>query len=266
MNRKKITSAFLVAFGLMLSSKNSYAEKYDINKIPKNLKFCDDEETWPPFILYKGDDKKEVRGYSIDVSNILFKKNNINYEVKMLPWKRCLETNMAGDYDLILNAMLTEKRKTDYFASDVFYSLTPIYFWYGEKNMPPITSSKDLEKYKICGIFGYDYGSFAIDAQKIDQGSKNISSLKEKLINHRCDLAIGHKETLSEQVNTNVVSIFKDPLMKFKAIPGINKIDFSILVTKNKPYSQDLFHFINAQLKTFKNSPADKKLRDTWGL
>jgi len=260
-----ILSIFL---SIILNLSKAYAEKFDINNIPKNLKFCDDEETWPPFILYSipENGEKKLRGYSIDVAESFFQKNNIRFDIEMLPWKRCLELTMQGKYDLILNAMLTEKRQKDYFASDVFYSLTPIYFWSSKKDFSNIKSPNDLENYKICGIFGYDYSSFKVDLKKIDQGSKNIDSLKLKLISGRCDIAIGHKETLSEQVNTNIVSILKNPLIKYNVIPGLDKINFAILVTKNKPYSKDLLNYINVELKDFKKLEIHQKLKEFWGL
>ncbi len=151
----KITLIFSLLFSFV---PTSFAE------IKQAIKFCGDGGGWPPY-TYKKDG--EVIGYDVDVLNAILGPKNIKYTIAMPVWKRCVEGTKIGLYDAALSATFSEERKRNFIFTDSYYSLTPVYI-YSKKQFPDglqISNVKDLEKYHLCGVHGFNYdgvGSIAI--------------------------------------------------------------------------------------------------------
>jgi len=132
--------------------------------------------------------------------NIIFSKYNLDYELDMLPWKRCLRELKYGTYDMTLSTSLNDERKATFLVAKHNYTITPSYF-YLKKQFPngvDINNSNQLLKYgRVCGRHGYNYTNFGIDNKKIYRESKTYKASFGMLRKQRCDILLARYEIIS---------------------------------------------------------------------
>ena len=93
---------------------------------------------WPPYEYYErkdGEKTGNVKGYNIDVLNMIFNKYGLKYNVRFYPWKRCLkELEIGKNIQMIFPTSMNEKRKKKYHITDVVYTVRPGYVYYQQRD------------------------------------------------------------------------------------------------------------------------------------
>ena len=156
-----------------LSASQSVAEM-------RKLKFCGDKAGWPPY-TYELDGS--VKGYDIDVLDQLLKPEGIEYQVYMLPWKRCLKFVEDGTIDVVVSASGTKQRENIYRLTERYYSVEPHYF-YLSSSFPKglhLSASEAAKKYTVCGLRGYDYSNFGLASEEVIRTSNSFIQLVKKI-------------------------------------------------------------------------------------
>ncbi len=89
--------------------------------------------------------------------------------------------------------MQSEKK---YLVSDSLYELHHVFYYDKGKypDGPGIENVKDVDKFSVGSIFGYNLAIYKFDIGKVDSGTKTIEKLLRKLRAGRIDLAIGYVE------------------------------------------------------------------------
>lgn len=65
------------------------------------LRFCD--TTWPPF-TYGVENGRITKGVSFEILTEAFRRLNMQFQIDVMPWERCLMKVEAGTYDGVLDA------------------------------------------------------------------------------------------------------------------------------------------------------------------
>lgn len=239
------------------------------SSIPTSIPVCDDQDSWPPYLQYqvvKGQRTGKLEGYSLDLARLILDKKSIQFEVEMLPWKRCLQNVELGHSAMLLNAMGTPERAKLYLATKPFYSLTAVYIYLSAGPTPRITQASDLGNYRVCGMFGYDYQPFGLGKDQIDQVAHSFEQLVEKLNRKRCDILIGHYEIMAQRSKEAGTSIFQNPQFSFAKIPQLPLVPFVMLISRKAPYAQELRTLMDDGFSEILNGPEDKILKKKWGI
>ena len=202
------------------------------------IHICDDGAEWPPYMYYRrtarGEKTKEIEGFSVDVIREIFAPRDIQFSIDLLPWARCqAEVKDGTNYQMALNASYNLDRATQYALSSPYYSLTSNYFY--SKTAHPdglaINGIADIQKYQVCGLLGYNYETYGFPPHPIDQGARDFTALIKKIEVDRCDLFLEKYEILA-----GFTAIGEDflgnPQMGYAPIPGMNRTEFYMLISK----------------------------------
>lgn len=227
--------------------------------IDKPIKFCGDGGGWPPY-TYKKSGK--VVGYDVDVLDAVLKPNNIEYTIAMPIWKRCVEGTKVGLYDVAVSATYSEERNRDFILTDEYYSLTPVYVYSKEQfpNGLKVNNAKELEKYNICGVYGFNYDGVGVDSNVVDRSAKSFNQLVMKTVAGRCKLFITHYEIMIGFKIEHGVDYLSQGVLVTKTIPDAPHNKNYMLISKQYPQAQELKQILdsgfaelrkNGQLKQF---------------
>ncbi len=66
-------------------------------------------EDYPPH-HYKEEGK--IRGYNVEVARYIFEQLGIDLEIRLMPWKRCLEEVMTGKSSGLLSSSYVKERES----------------------------------------------------------------------------------------------------------------------------------------------------------
>jgi polar amino acid transport system substrate-binding protein len=185
----------MLAFAIQLYSTTVIAA-------PEPVNICEDAGGWPPFI-YQPPESPALApaGLSVDIADIVFKKLNLNYRITLLPWKRCLhEVEKGNRYVMILNASFNKQRAAMFHFTQAYYEIKPYYF-YSRKTHPnglDIGVLKDLHRFRVGGILGYNYSYYGLaDDQIINTGIYNLEALLGRLHGNQYDLVLENYEVVA---------------------------------------------------------------------
>lgn len=248
---------FLVTLLLSIST-SSIAES-------KEIKVCDDNAEWPPYMYYVREDgkpnKSKLTGATNDLLDRIFEISNIGYSTKMLPWKRCLNEVLEGHtFEVFADGSSNEERLKKYHRSNTIYKTTEGLFF--SKNRFPdglnLSSAKDLNKYKLCGISGYNYANYyALGVKEdVDTGVNSASKAFQKLSTDRCDVFLSTVEPIFGAVAIKQFSLGSD--INHEALPGGKGTFFYLWISKNSTRATMLVDTINTAIdKLYSNGEAD---------
>jgi polar amino acid transport system substrate-binding protein len=107
---------------------------------PTQLRFC--EDPWPPYTLGEIDSVPET-GIAVELFEELGERLDIDFQLKLLPWKRCLFWAETGDYDGIMLLTRNEERATYLTFTD------------------SVHEDKNLVWHRADRKFDHNFGSFA---------------------------------------------------------------------------------------------------------
>jgi len=234
----------------------------------KTVSFCGDNSEWAPFHFYeRGDDGKrtdEIVGFDIDLLRDILKENGINSHFSLLPWKRCLDyVKKNENFQVVLSATANSERERDYLISSAYYTNTPSYFYVKNKfpTAPLVQKSSDLAEYRLCGRFGYNYANFGLENAKIDQGAKNFSVLRKKVLKNHCDFFLARFETLAAQALTGK-DLLSDGKLGYAPLQDVKPEPFVLLISKEYKHAEELKKIIKAGVaERYRLGRLDKMLK-----
>ncbi len=230
----------------------------------KTIYITDDGNEWPPYIFYKRVNNVKTNiltGFSCDVIQEIFIKNKINYQIKLLPWKRAQHEVEVGDkYSMFLNASYNEERASKYYISEPYYS-TSAYYFYSKTIYPdglPIYKKSDLLKYRITGLLGHNYTDYVMNSKSVYMNSGDYESMSKQLHAGYYDIFLESFEILAgwSAINTNIL---KDNTLGYAKVPEMNSVNFYMMFSKNKT-GAELKRIVDEGIKEMKQSGRLKEL------
>ncbi len=226
----------------------------------ETINICDDGGEWPPYTFYKrtssGKRTENVTGFSVDLIQKILTGRGISFNLKLVPWKRCLRGVKKGrPFQMALNASFSHQRNADYYMTRPYYHTTNYYF-YSNKVYPEglnITSVDDLQRYRVCGLLGYNYETYGFSDGTMDQGAKTFPALISKLHEKRCSLFLEKYEILAGFMTIGE-PLLSDPDLSWKQVPGMPPTRFHMLISKDIPFGKDLQELINRSIEKMTTS------------
>ncbi len=221
----------------------------------KTINICDDGGEWPPYTFYKrtssGKRTETVTGFSVDLIQKILTPRGISFNLELVPWKRCLKGVKNGrPFQMALNASFSRKRDEEYYLTRPYYHTTNYYF-YSNKVHPKglnITSVKDLQRHRVCGLLGYNYETYGFKEGAMDQGARSFPALINKLHENRCTLFLEKYEILVG-FTTIGQPLLADPNLSRQPIPGMLPTRFYMLISKNTPFGKYLKELIDQSIE-----------------
>ncbi|AMC33781.1 substrate-binding periplasmic protein [Janthinobacterium sp. B9-8] len=234
------------------------------------IKICDDAAEWPPYTYYARQGKiktNKLSGFSIDVIAAVFAKHKINYEIDLLPWKRCLfEVEKGEKYQMILNATKNPEREQLYYFSDSFYQ-THYYYFYSKKAYPAglnIKSPADLNHYKMGGISGYAYSALTSVNKNNISRTVNYLALIKMLYAGRIDVFAEDIEAIVGMGEVGIYDFMGDTQLGMVLLPGVEENKFYMMFTKKSVAGEMLRDLLNKELASMKKSGELRRLLDRY--
>jgi polar amino acid transport system substrate-binding protein len=228
---------------------------------------CEDGGEWPPYTYYhriNGKPTQLIRGYAVDVVDAIFAKAGITHTIELLPWARCQkEVEQGVAYQMALNASWNETRAKAYFLSRPYYRTTNYYF-YSRRHHPdglPIAGVDDLKKFRVCGLFGYNYETYGLAPGSVDQGTRDFAALIAKLHAGRCDLFLEKYEIMAGFTAIGQPYL-ADKDLAGMPVPGMASTQFYIMISRRHEHGEQLIKLVNDGLNEMESSKQlDKLLR-----
>ncbi len=166
-------------------------------------------DPWPPWMQQEKGAKPT--GYAIEIVQELFKRLNLNIDIRIVPFKRALAKVKYGEADAIL-MVAKNKERSQYMLFNIPMKETLFHLYHTDtlKNFG-WQKWQELQPYKIGIVGGFNYGKDWDNARKkysykTFEVTKDIQNIG-KLLNGRVDLIILEK--------SNAIALFKGNL-KFK--------------------------------------------------
>ncbi len=223
----------------------------------KTVAVCDDVNEWPPFTYLAPNPpgatptRPEVLGFSVEVLRRVLAPAGVTVRIDLLPWVRCLREVASGTaYQMALNASANPERQQRFWMSDAYHATTPGYF-YSRRRYPqgvPVQRPEDLTRFRVCGVHGYNYSAYGLRDDQVDRGALNFSRVIAKLLADRCELGVGELEVVKASLY-NGRALAANPEIGYARIPGMAKVEFHMLVSRQHPQGEALVQRINAGLK-----------------
>lgn len=214
------------------------------------VRTCGDGAGWPPYTYFKrvdGEKTKEIMGYDVDVLNAIGAKHGITFTVSMPPWKRCLQQTQKGKrFQIALSASYSQERDKTYLMTRRYYTTTAHYF-YSKKTYPDgliLTNREAFIKYKLCGLYGYNYEGFGISNDQLDQGAMTLPAVIKKTHQGRCDLFFERYEILAGF--STIGEKYLDETLGHAPVPGKIADDFYMLISRKYEHRQNLKKILDA--------------------
>ena len=158
-------------------------------EIPESDKFLN-EETLKP-----GMDSKRLQGYAWDIFREAFHSMGYTINLKVRPWKRCLQSVRQGNVDLVFPASWNKERDKLYdYSSEHINLATYVAFYTNEQESRAWKGLESLNGKRVALMRGYTHGSeFDLSKQfkkfEIDSLSQAVAMMKSR----RVDVFVGYK-------------------------------------------------------------------------
>jgi len=232
------------------------------------LKICDDDAGWPPYTFADSKDTKDpkvIRGASADLVVEILKRAGYDPVITLLPWKRCLKEVEAGESAMAINASYSDERAKTYWLSQPYYTLTSALFYRTQKypKAPVVASLADMQKYRYCGLFGYNYAMYALPEALLDTGAKNEPSRFAMLARGRCDFVIGDVEVLTAFAAMGQLDLSGTAYIP---IPEAKPKEFHMIVSRTEAGGEKLLKVLNDGLVALKADKTYAKIFRKYGI
>ena len=148
----------------------------------------------PPFVLMKAG--VGSNGFSVEYFHSVARSMGRTGVIRELPWARCLREVASGTVDIAVDAYDDAERRTKYWYSSPYYTLTPQIFYRSPApgGIVSTRSAAELAKYSGCGVHEYTYEHYGLDANQLDRGAKSDKHMLLMLLAGRCDYAVEELE------------------------------------------------------------------------
>lgn len=161
-------------------------------------------DPWEPWVL-GSEGQQATGGLAVEVTRELFKRLNLDLEINIYPYERCIRQMKSGERDVLLMVKKTEEREKYMLFSDVAM-VDPQLIYYSSEHMDSFgwQTWQDLNKYTVGGVRGFNYGEFDTAAKKYGIGTELVSNDNQnirKLFAGRVDLIILNRSTANYYMN-----------------------------------------------------------------
>lgn len=229
------------------------------------LSVCDDGAGWPPYTFADPKDPDKVIGASKDLIFGILERAGYTPRITLLPWKRCLAQVESGQTAMLLNASYSEERAQKFLMSKPYYSLHSVLFYRTSKypSPPKLTGVEDMQSYRYCGLYGYNYTMYSIPNAQLDTGAKDEPSRFAMLERGRCDFVLGDLELLhafSSMGRLNLDGTGHIP------IPGAKPKEFHAMVSKALPDADKLLKTLDEGIIAAKADKTYARIFSRYGL
>ncbi len=233
---------------------------------PLSISICEDENEWPPysyFLRVDGKKSQKLVGYAVDVIDEIFTRHHIRYRIDMIPWARCMAVTKIGkQYQMVLNLSFSPERMQALLFSRPYYSTT-VYYYYSKRRHPDglaVKGPADLRSYRLCGVRGYNYVGYGIDAAAIDQGAGDFTALIAKMHLGRCDLFLEKNEIMTAYAAIGR-DYLADPDVGRAPMPGMKPGLFHFGISRKYPEAESLRTLVDQELVRMEDSG---RLHEIW--
>jgi len=163
-------------------------------------------DPWEPWVL-GNEGEIATDGLAIDFTKELFNRMGIDLEINIYPYKRCIYQMKNGERDLLLMVKKTEERKKFMLFSDLA-ATDPQLIYFSKDHIANFEwkSWKDLQKYTVGVVAGFNYGNFETAAKKHQIKHELVSSDRQnirKLLAGRVDLILLSQSSANYFVSQN---------------------------------------------------------------
>ena len=203
------------------------------------VRICEDSAEWPPYSYVAVENcqrTERVEGLAVDIAREILESKGVEFQLDLHPWKRCLHEVARGEqYQMVLSASSNEERRATYLFSEPYYETHPYYF-YSKKQYPEglqIQSLKDLARYTIGGIAGYNYEYLGVTSDQVNWESIDYRHLILKLHHRKVDVFVEQIEIIRgfDQVGKNFLD---DPDLGYAPLPDMEPTPFHMLFTNDE--------------------------------
>lgn len=212
---------FLLAFAVLCTA--------DVKKVSLS------EDPWPPYTLGKTG-QVPTGGIAVEFCNEIFGRLNIELDLKLFPWKRCLKQMEKGQRDgLMLLTKNSDREKFMVFTDSIMTDRDLV--WYRADAAKPFawTTFADWKGYKIGKSRGFNYGDGFNKAEKefkfkTDVANTDLMNFK-KMLKGRIDIFMCNETAANDIFKQN-----PDLAGKFKsADKPLKEVVFYMSFSKKSP-------------------------------
>lgn len=245
MKRMVIISLFMVLFASSL--------------VAQSKKIVAAADPYPPFV----DPTLPRQGLSLELAREAFKTQGYDLEFKQVPWARAEAGLVAGDYDIIPDAWMTDARKKTQLFS-VSYAENSVKFIKRKGDPFEFNGLPSLKGKTVGVVRDYNYG----DAFLNDPGFKReaVDALLtniDKLVLGRIDLTLEDEIVASSLVSRKDQKLL-DKLEFTKNALATNKL--YITSGLSNPRHQEIIDAFNKGLAVIKKNGSYAKILKSYGI
>jgi len=238
---------------------------------PSLLSVCDDISEYPPYTYFdrvNGKPTEKVVGFTVDLLKTIFKNDTLVFE--LVPWNRCMQLAKSGDhYQIVLGAEKTPEREIDFYFTEPFLFLQSDYYYSRNKfpNGMNIKTLADLQRYQVCGLFGYNYQRYGLSGSKILTTYK-FQQLIPLIMHDNCDLFIEQRQVVEghRKIDEQLRKLIDDPNLTHQRIPGIADIPYYLIVPRLAPNAQEIIDRLNSGLHEATKNGAKSDLMKKYNI
>jgi len=216
-------------------------------------------DSWPPFI----DPQNPKGGLSVEIATAAYATQGFSVEHKIEPWARAMQKLKNGDIDIIVNAWITEERKTFLYYSDP-YVANEIKFIKLIDDSFEYNGLKSLKGKTVGTLRGYGYSSDFNNATYFKRVPvKKFRSNIAKLLLGRIDLTIEDEIVAKAAISQQDSDLFKK--IAFSKHSLSKRYLFVTSGFKNPKHKEYIAAF-NKGLKVIKANGTFDKIMKSYGI
>lgn len=237
-----MTTLRLLLLGLLLACGSAAA------KVPRQIDVCDIGSEWPPYTYRERQDGQptgRVVGQSVSLLRQILSRKNIEFQIELIPWRRCLAEVASGKYAMLVNASTNAERSATYLVTTPYYHLTGVYLYARERPPPPIRQPEDLRALRVCGQSGYNYVNFGLSSDQVLTGTPDFDRVILKLKAGRCDVVLTRLEIVAGQKYIDGKDYLADPALTYGTPTYMAPEPFHMMVSRQLAYSAELLEILN---------------------
>ncbi len=204
---------------------------------------------YPPFYSHENGD---IQGIGVELTGELFRRLNIDTELRIYPLKRALSYMKNGRTDGVMFLIKTPEREKYLHYSDPIMTIRGLIWSAADRKGGPVEfeTLEDLRPYRIGVTIGYSYGKEFdkfLKTMNVYEVPMDLHNYK-KLLLHRIDLFPGN-----EIVAKGLFKKYPELRGKFiHSSKSFIKWTFHMTVSKKSPFAS-MMPEINSVLADFKN-------------
>lgn len=220
------------------------------------LKVCVEPDDFPPFDFHPEARQQRLigdsAGSSIELLQYLGKKLKFSVRLHRLPWLRCLQAVESGAMDMALDAYYSPERAARFDYSRPYYYLTPQLFFLHRRfpDGPPAQTIAQMKRLRGCGIHGYAYSHYGLEAAELDLKAQTHGQLVEKLKAGHCDFFLEELEIL-QGFALSGRNYLADKQIDSAEVPDATHPQLHLLLSRNSKPLQTLRPAINQAIDKY---------------